>query len=212
MRDSMISGYRHTVASEGTAGVGQKRCPESRIFDVRCANEMVAGPGAIVHLAYTFLRHHSPRSPMPTKASAEQELIPKIREAVIERVERTTLREVARQVGMTASGLSKFMAGGEPYRKIRRKLEAWYTRTRARVRADQGVPSPDTAAAAIRILAMYAPPGDRGVFVDGILAQVIDLLPPDTTWREEFAAFDGYMRASETDVLSAAETKSSSQP
>jgi hypothetical protein len=137
---------------------------------------------------------------MPTKLSAEHDLIPRIREAVIERVERTTLREVARQIGMTASGLTKFMGGGEPYRKIRRRLEAWYVRKAARVPAGEGVPSADAAAAAIRILATYLPPAGRGAFVDELLGKMDGVLPPDPDWRAEFETFGPYMRAVEMEV------------
>jgi hypothetical protein len=129
--------------------------------------------------------------PNPT---SEQDLIPSLRQAVIQHVERTTLRQVARQIGMTPSGLSKFMAGAEPYRKIRRKLEAWFTQTAAQADVGIGVHEPDAAAAAIRVLSTYFSPEDRGAFVDEILARLDPVLPSDGAWRAELARYGDYMR------------------
>ncbi len=129
--------------------------------------------------------------------SNEQALIPAIRAAVIERVERTSLRDVARQVGMTPSGLAKFMNGSEPYRKTIRKLEGWYVRWRARSE-DERLPSPETVAAAIRILAVFLPPASRGPFVDELLARLGGAFPPDPSWRAELGNLSAYMRAADT--------------
>ena len=134
---------------------------------------------------------------MATNISAEQALVPKIREAVIARIEKTSLREIARQVGMTPSGLDKFINGAEPYRKSRRKLEAWYTQKLARTPADDGVQSPEAAAAAVRILATFHPPARRGAFVDDILRTVNEVLPAEPAWRQEFESYEAYMRAGE---------------
>lgn len=49
----------------------------------------------------------------------------RLREAVGERVQASSLRAVARQVGMSPSGLHKFLSGGVPYQKSRRKLFEW---------------------------------------------------------------------------------------
>lgn len=48
--------------------------------------------------------------------------------ALEERVDTTSLRAVAREVGMTASGLQKVLEGREPYRRTLQKLRAWYAR------------------------------------------------------------------------------------
>jgi hypothetical protein len=137
---------------------------------------------------------------MPTNPPAEQSLIPRIREAVIASVERTTLRQVARQVRMTASGLTKFINGAAPYRPTRRKLEAWFVRHSAGADDRDGVPSPETAAAAIRILGLYASPADRGAFVDALLEQVSPILPAAPEWKEAFRELDQYVRAGEFEV------------
>lgn len=62
------------------------------------------------------------RSPPPTPS------LDRLREAVGERVQATSLRAVARQVGMSPSGLHKFLSGGVPYQKSRRKLFEWLHR------------------------------------------------------------------------------------
>jgi hypothetical protein len=38
---------------------------------------------------------------------------------------RSSLRSVARAIGMSATGLSKLLAGGQPYRRTLTKLRAW---------------------------------------------------------------------------------------
>lgn len=51
-----------------------------------------------------------------------------IRPALQERVSATGLRAVAREVGLTASGLQKVLDGSSPFPKTRRKLGIWYSR------------------------------------------------------------------------------------
>ncbi|HUF75772.1 MAG TPA: hypothetical protein VMM35_05805 [Longimicrobiales bacterium] len=52
--------------------------------------------------------------------------VERLREAVDREVEQTSLRATARRVGMSPSGLRKFLEGAEPYSATRRKLERWY--------------------------------------------------------------------------------------
>ena len=63
-----------------------------------------------------------------------------LREAVREQVELTSIREVARDVGMAHTTLADFLKGTEPYGVNRAKLRTWYegecgelARLRARV-------------------------------------------------------------------------------
>lgn len=134
-------------------------------------------------------------------AGPEQQLMPLIRTEVRERIERTSLRAVARDIGITASGLLKFAAGSQPYRKTIRKLEAWYVRQPGRTPEQGESPSAQTVAAAIRILALLPPGPRRGEFVDGILKQVNEVAPQDAAWRREFSGFDAYIRAGEAEVF-----------
>jgi hypothetical protein len=50
--------------------------------------------------------------------------IARLREAVAARVEATSLRAVARNVGMGPSALDRFLGGSVPYSRTRSKLEA----------------------------------------------------------------------------------------
>jgi hypothetical protein len=59
-----------------------------------------------------------------------QTSVDRLRDAVALRVQATSLRSVARQVGMSPSGLDKFLNGGTPYAKSRRKLFDWLQRER----------------------------------------------------------------------------------
>lgn len=52
----------------------------------------------------------------------------RMREALAARVEATSLRQVAREVGMSPTGLQKVLGGADSYSRTRRKLERWYVR------------------------------------------------------------------------------------
>jgi hypothetical protein len=43
-------------------------------------------------------------------------------------IDRTSLRAVARAVGMSPSGLTKVLAGGRPYRQTLSRLRSWHVR------------------------------------------------------------------------------------
>ncbi|HYH79623.1 MAG TPA: hypothetical protein VEX86_07490 [Longimicrobium sp.] len=51
--------------------------------------------------------------------------IESIREALREYLDFNSLRQAAREVGMSATGLSNFVNGAEPYVPTIRKLRAW---------------------------------------------------------------------------------------
>jgi hypothetical protein len=87
-----------------------------------------------------------------------QNTIDRLREAVTIRVQATSLRSVARQVGMSPSGLDKFLNGGMPYQKSRRKLFDWLTRERGNLGAEHTV---DGVAAALASLVRDLPPDRR---------------------------------------------------
>ncbi|HEX8674698.1 MAG TPA: hypothetical protein VF710_22545 [Longimicrobium sp.] len=72
-----------------------------------------------------------------------------MRQAVTRAVLNTSLRQVARDVGMSPSGLDKYLMGiSEPYSQTRRKLEEWYVRDAV---AHDGI-SDATATAALTLL------------------------------------------------------------
>jgi hypothetical protein len=70
-----------------------------------------------------------------------------IRRELERAVDQTSLRQVAREVGLSPRGLSLVMAGSRTLRKTSRKLRDWYVRRAAVVG-----PSPELAAAALDIL------------------------------------------------------------
>lgn len=132
---------------------------------------------------------------MPRDSTApEFQMLPEIVEAVAEQVERTSLRAVARQVGMSASGISKVLAGALPYSKSMRKLEAWHIRHLESGAGVSEVPSPATTAAAIRILSLYLPPGSRDELVDSLLVTLTPRFPRNRKWQAEFRKLDAYCR------------------
>ena len=49
-----------------------------------------------------------------------------LREAATARVENTSLRCVAREIGMCPTGLKKFLLGTSPYAPTLRRLRSWY--------------------------------------------------------------------------------------
>lgn len=73
-----------------------------------------------------FTRVH--RQPMSLDFSPEEDaqFVDWVRSTAQRRMDATSLRAVARQVGMSPSGLSKFLAGAHPYSKTLARLRAWY--------------------------------------------------------------------------------------
>jgi hypothetical protein len=60
------------------------------------------------------------------KKTTRKPIDPAIRDAMTEAVKAFGLREMARAVAMSPSGLQKFIDGAEPYPKTRRRLEPWF--------------------------------------------------------------------------------------
>lgn len=71
-----------------------------------------------------------------------------IRDAAAEAVKAASLRSVAEDVGMSASGLRQFLKGRSPYEATLRKLTAWY----ARYQLDRSEFSADAARAGMALL------------------------------------------------------------
>lgn len=68
------------------------------------------------------------------------------------RVAATTLRDVAKEIGMSYSGLHSFLQGGQPYARTRELLIAWYGRSR---HLSEAPPSIEEVDAAITVLSQY---------------------------------------------------------
>jgi hypothetical protein len=73
----------------------------------------------------------------------------RLRETVALRVQATSLRTVARQVGMSPAGLEKFLAGETPYSRSRQRLQEWWVREAAKPRSDLSVEGVEVAIGAL---------------------------------------------------------------
>ncbi|HUF49693.1 MAG TPA: hypothetical protein VMN60_02595 [Longimicrobiales bacterium] len=102
-----------------------------------------------------------------------------VRDLLALRVEDSSLRQVAREVGMSPSGLQKVLDGSTPYTATRRKLERWYvseTRRRYTTRLDAA-----SAAAATALLVRELPPTMRPVAMRRVLALLEELYDNERT-------------------------------
>jgi hypothetical protein len=61
-----------------------------------------------------------------TISSSREATVDYLRGILIERVEVTSLRRVARELGMSPTGLKKFLLGTSPYSPTLRRLRHWY--------------------------------------------------------------------------------------
>src|ERR1700756_4103522 len=88
-----------------------------------------------------------------------------IRQAARLAVESTSLRAVARSVGVSPMGLKNFLDGRKPYSATSRKLNAWYVTHEAERRS-----FPVSAArGALAVLLDGVPQGERGKAGAGVL-------------------------------------------
>lgn len=105
------------------------------------------------------------------------------------RVEETSLRQVAGELGMSPTGLSQFLEGGAPYRPVRRKLERWWEANGHRPM--EVVPLP-LARVAMDDLVVELPPAERQRAIRGMLAVLVEehrdarVMPP--AWVLEMCA------------------------
>lgn len=96
--------------------------------------------------------------------------IERVRQAVIRAVSESSLRKLAREIGLSAPGLTHFIEGGEPFKPTVRKLVEWYVRDAANRRGiDQ-----DTATAALSLLTDGMPNAEAEATRARILAELRD--------------------------------------
>ena len=91
-----------------------------------------------------------------------QESVSHLRAAVSYSVSATSLRHVAREVGMSPTGLQKFLSGAQPFSKTRKKLALWYARSGQ-------APDRHSALAALEVLVQDLPPAERQEAMERIL-------------------------------------------
>ena len=110
-----------------------------------------------------------------------------LRAVVMARMANVSLRGVAREVGMSPSGLQKFVDGSVPYLPTRQKLERWYVREASRGEAEM---SADVAAAALGVLVSELTPARRRGVVRRLVREVraaYDAEGPPPPWLDELA-------------------------
>lgn len=88
-----------------------------------------------------------------------------IRHAAALAVEERSLRSVAREVGMSPTGLRQFLNGRSPYTATLRRLNAWY----ARHQLSRAGFTPDVARSGMSILLEAFPDGMRGEVTAALL-------------------------------------------
>ena len=81
-----------------------------------------------------------------------------IRQALSDAVDRGSLRGVAREIGMSPTGLRGLMDGAEPYGKSLRKVRAWFVVDQAQ--SDGDLPA-TTVASLLRTLLRRVPARER---------------------------------------------------
>ncbi|HEX6037766.1 hypothetical protein [Longimicrobium sp.] len=81
-----------------------------------------------------------------------------MREVAAARVENTSLRKVAREMGMSPTGLRKFLDGTAPYAPTVRRLRTWYVRYGA---VQKGAVETEDATAALAVLVHDLGPAPR---------------------------------------------------
>jgi transcriptional regulator with XRE-family HTH domain len=72
----------------------------------------------------------------PSAAEPRNASIRHMREVAAARVENVSLRQVAREIGMSPTGLKKFLEGTAPYSPTVRRLRNWYVRYAAVQKSD----------------------------------------------------------------------------
>lgn len=90
-----------------------------------------------------------------------------IREAARMAVSQSSLRAVARAVGLSPMGLRNFLDGTQPYRATLRKLTIWYVRHGA-----QGGAGTDVIRSAMSLMLEGLPEDSRGAAEQALLAVV----------------------------------------
>lgn len=93
----------------------------------------------------------------------------RVREALATRVEATSLRHVAREVGMSPTGLQKVLGGADSYSRTRRKLERWYVRETARY---GGAVDAAAVTTALRVAVHGLPPARRHQALDRLITEL----------------------------------------
>lgn len=94
-----------------------------------------------------------------------------LRQALERWVAKTSLRQAARETGMSPTGLRKVLSGSRVHASTERKLLTWYLRHLAQ-HGDWAALDADTAAAALALLTEGLLPGTRKTLVSAFLERI----------------------------------------
>ncbi|HEV2150519.1 MAG TPA: hypothetical protein VGR37_24175 [Longimicrobiaceae bacterium] len=115
-----------------------------------------------------------------------------LRSVIAARMAAQSLRAVAREVGMSPSGLQKFVDGSIPYLSTRRKLERWFVREAAR---GEGEMDGGVALAAVSVLVRDLPLARRPRAVRQLVAELKAAYgaeeEPRPSWLDDLARDTG---------------------
>lgn len=92
-----------------------------------------------------------------------------LREAAQRRVDDTSLRTAAAEIGVSYSGLRTFLKGTEPYAPTLAKLRAWYAQT-----VEGRAMTPERARAMLAALVEPLPPERREEAVRELVARLLE--------------------------------------
>jgi hypothetical protein len=107
----------------------------------------------------------------PGASRGDAQFTTHLRQVTAQRVASTSLRKVAREIGMSATGLSKFLDGNAPYLPTLNRLRNWYLRHAA---APAGSLSQEDAYAALALLVHDLAPDARQQAIDAMLVCMRD--------------------------------------
>ena len=89
-----------------------------------------------------------------------------LRDTASARVEGSSLRRVAREIGMSPTGLKKFLLGTAPYSPTLRRLRKWYLQYGG---DHAGAVNQEEVGHALAVLTQDLPPGARRMATDRVL-------------------------------------------
>lgn len=156
-----------TCSGIGCLTGGVQRRPhrsDGSVLDRACGAPFLCGPGwppKLLHVDDDKTNEpNAPGSYVPDmRASTRERADPRaapadvLRAALRLRIDQTSLRKVAREVGMSLGGFHGFLAGTDAHPATLRKVRAWYVREMARRREEESLPVDSaTAEAALAVL------------------------------------------------------------
>lgn len=115
---------------------------------------------------------------MPTRREFP---IDTLREAVAQKAAVTSVRQVAREVGISRMGLTAFLQEAKPHSRTYRKLIVWFLRERHSV---PGVPDVYLAEASLELLTQHLPLSRRRKVQQNILA-LLTAEKPIPPWAKQ---------------------------